>query len=118
MKQRRLVQLKPEAGKDKWLFGGVNMKQDRRWEEPGSPGVSAGRFTTNLFDVIASLGAGLYVHHIELASFPLCRLYRDLPATVPGGGWWGGGGGWGVDVEGKHKNNQDDMNGRGAKKNK
>lgn len=94
------------------------MKQDRRWEEPGSPGVSAGRFTTNLFDVIASLGAGLYVHHIELASFPLCRLYRDLPATVPGGGWWGGGGGWGGDVEGKHKNNQDDMNGRGAKKNK
>lgn len=46
---------------------------------------------TNLFDVIASLGAGLYVHHIELASFPLCRLYRDLPATVPGEGgerWW------------------------------
>lgn len=89
------------------------MKQDRRWEQPGSPGVSVGRFTTNLFDVIASLGAGLYVHHIELASFPLCRLYRDLPATVPGGeGVRLGGGG---DVEGKHKNNQDDMNRRGAK---
>lgn len=46
---------------------------------------------TNLFDVIASLGAGLYVHHIELASFPLGRLYRDLPATVPGEGGerWG-----------------------------
>lgn len=26
VKQRRLVQLKPEAGKEKWLFGGVNMK--------------------------------------------------------------------------------------------
>lgn len=39
---------------------------------------------TNLFDVIASLGTGLYVHHIELASFPLCRLNRNLPATVPG----------------------------------
>lgn len=45
---------------------------------------------TNLFDVIASLGAGLYVHHIELASFPLRSLYRDLPATVPGGGRGGG----------------------------
>lgn len=49
---------------------------------------------TNLFDVIASLGAGLYVHHIELASFPLCRLHRDLPATVPGREGRGGGGGW------------------------
>lgn len=39
---------------------------------------------TNLFDVIASLGTGLYVHHIELTSFPLCRLNRNLPATVPG----------------------------------
>lgn len=45
---------------------------------------------TNLFDVIASLGAGLYVHHIEFASFPLCRLYRDLPATDPGEGGKGG----------------------------
>lgn len=57
---------------------------------------------TNLFDVIASLGAGLYVHHIELASFPLCRLYRHLPATVPGQGGerWGGVRG---DVEGNTK---------------
>lgn len=39
---------------------------------------------TNLFDVIASLGTRLYVHHIELTSFPLCRLNRNLPATVPG----------------------------------
>lgn len=77
------------------------MKQDRRWEQPGSPGVSAGRFTTNLFDVIASLGAGLYVHHIELASFPLCRLYRDLPATGPG--WVGGRGGGGVMLRGNTK---------------
>lgn len=48
---------------------------------------------TNLFDVIASLGAGLYVHHIELASFPLCRLNRHLPVTVPGrdGERWGEG---------------------------
>lgn len=71
---------------------------------------------TNLFDVIASLGAGLYVHHIEFASFPLCRLYRDLPATDPGeGGEGGSGGGVRGDDEGKHKNNQDDMNGRRAK---
>lgn len=48
---------------------------------------------TNLFDVIASLGAGLYVHHIELTSFPLCRLNRNLPVTVPGrdGERWGEG---------------------------
>lgn len=39
---------------------------------------------TNLFDVITSLGTGLYVHHIELTSFPLCRLNRNLPVTVPG----------------------------------
>lgn len=39
---------------------------------------------TNLFDVITSLGTGLYVHHIELTSFPLCRLDRNLPVTVPG----------------------------------
>lgn len=41
---------------------------------------------TNLFDVIASLGTGLYVHHIELTSFPLCCLDRNLPAMIPG---WG-----------------------------
>lgn len=59
---------------------------------------------TNLFDVIASLGAGLYVHHIELASFPLRSLYRDLPATVPGGGGERrGGGGVRGDVEGNTK---------------
>lgn len=56
---------------------------------------------TNLFDVIASLGAGLYVHHIELSSFPLCRLNRNLPATVPGregrGGRRGRGVGGGVE---------------------
>lgn len=48
---------------------------------------------TNLFDVIASLGAGLYVHHIELTSFPLCRLNRNLSVTVPGrdGERWGEG---------------------------
>lgn len=40
---------------------------------------------TNLFDVITSLGTGLYVHHIEFTSFPLCRLNRDLPAIGPGG---------------------------------
>lgn len=40
---------------------------------------------TNLFDVITSLGTGLYVHHIEFTSFPLCSLYRNLPAMVPGG---------------------------------
>lgn len=39
---------------------------------------------TNLFDVIASLGTGFYVHHIEFTSFPLCRLNRNLPAMVPG----------------------------------
>lgn len=47
---------------------------------------------TNLFDVIASLGTGLYVHHIELTSFPLCRLNRNLPATVPRKEGGGGGG--------------------------
>lgn len=55
---------------------------------------------TNLFDVIASLGTGLYVHHIELSSFPLCRLNRNLPATVPGRG----GGGSECGVEGNKQN--------------
>lgn len=58
---------------------------------------------TNLFDVIASLGTGLYVHHIELTSFPLCRLNRNLPAMVPGreGGEW-----CEVWCWGKHKQNK------------
>lgn len=62
---------------------------------------------TNLFDVIASLGAGLYVHHIELASFPLCRLNRHLPVNGPGEGrremGRRGGEGRRDGVEGRHK---------------
>lgn len=63
---------------------------------------------TNLFDVIASLGTGLYVHHIELTSFPLCRLNRNLPAVVPGREGEGSGVECGVEG-GKHKKIQNDM---------
>lgn len=63
---------------------------------------------TNLFDVIASLGTGLYVHHIEFTSFPLCRLNRNLPATAPGRD---GGKGvvWSVVLRETQKKNLNDM---------
>lgn len=64
---------------------------------------------TNLFDVIASLGTGLYVHHIEFTSFPLCGLNRNLPAVVPGREGGRSGVKCGVEGNKTKQKNQNDM---------
>lgn len=46
IKEVSSVKKKTQRGREKWLFGRVKTKRDRRWKQPGlSPGVPVGRFS-------------------------------------------------------------------------